>query len=117
MAALVDAGVVQKADGCSMIHLALLLVAQTPPATGNPGVDALTYGVYSLLGFLGLREASYWKDRFSKRGAADAEGNVLARIAEIQRETLKELEEARRENRQTHERIEDQLAELIRRTG
>jgi hypothetical protein len=73
---------------------------------------------------MGLREATYWKGKIAEKRSGEAEkrsghghDRVLERIAEIQRATLKELEESRRENDKAHERIEDKLADIGRRIG
>jgi hypothetical protein len=63
---------------------------------------------------MGLREGTYWLSKLHERRSG-GNGEVLKQVAEIQRETLKELEEFRREVRHDHERIEDQIAELRRR--
>jgi hypothetical protein len=95
------------------LWLATLVTAQTAqalPKTGNEAVDTLIYIGATLCGFLGLREGTYWIGKVRDR--RNGGGDVLERVAQIQRETLKELEEFRREARQAHERIEDQLTEL-----
>jgi LPXTG-motif cell wall-anchored protein len=84
--------------------------AQALPKTGNEAVDTLVYLGGALISLMGLREGTYWIGRVKDR--RNGGGDVLERVAQIQRETLKELEEFRREDRQAHERIEDKLAEL-----
>lgn len=101
-----------------MIHLLPFLVlaqsaTQPLPKTGNETLDTLIYVGSTLAGIMGLREGTYWLSKLNERRNGNG-GDVLKQVAEIQRETLKELEEFRREVRHDHERIEDQLNELRR---
>lgn len=104
-----------------MFWLATTIVAQAealrPPQTGNPALDAIVWLGGALLTIISLREGREIVGKVKTwRNGGEHQGRdrVLERIAEIQRATLKELEESRRENDKAHERIEDQLAELRR---
>lgn len=107
-----------------MSYLLSLLLAQTPshiiPQTGNSGIDTLVYLLGGLLSLLGLREGTWWiKTLRARKNSSEREGSsdIMWRIAQIQKETLKDLEEARREGREAHARIEATLARIEQHRG
>lgn len=98
---------------------AYIILSQTaaPPQTGNPTLDMMLYLLGGLVSLLGIREGTWWVKQLRAR-KKDSQPNpsseIMWRIAQIQKETLKELDEMRREGREAHTRIEATLTEVLR---